>query len=607
MPARASTVPANEAPETGAQPGPTPTVGASAATSVDPSKPLVVLTPRTVWLIFGALMASMFLSSLDQSIVGTAMPTIVGELHGVEHQGWIITAYILAIAIVMPLYGKFGDLWGRRWPFLVAIGLFTLASAGAGFAHSFAELVIWRGVQGLGGGGLMILSQAIIADVVPAKDRGKYMGPMGALFGISAVVGPLVGGWFTEGPGWRWCFWVNLPVGVVAFAVAFVALKLPSHRSGRRIDYAGIVTMVLGTSGIVLLTSWTSLTNSSGYDWSDRRLIGLVVLVVLAVAGFILVENRAQEPLLPLHLFRNSTFAIASAIGLVLGMGMFAGLAFLPTFLQMSTGAGVTESGFLLLPMMVGVMVTAIGSGVAITKNGRYKIYPVVGLAVTVAGMAWLTRIQGDMSMWLFGAMIFVLGAGMGLVMQTVVLAVQNAVDPHEIGTATSANNFIREIGAAVGIALFSTIFTSRLTHNLTALLSGGAAGGPAGAGGDGNSLTPEVVKALPEPLHTGVVDAFTRALAPAFWYLIPLVVVGFVLALFLREVRLSDVAGMVARGEAVAAPVDGDMIVADAEAADAIELTAGAMPARAAGGEAAGRSVDSGDPDAELATSSVR
>ncbi|WP_426311480.1 MDR family MFS transporter [Cellulosimicrobium sp. E-16] len=553
----------------------------TAAPPVDGGKPLVVLTPRTVWVIFGALMASMFLSSLDQSIVGTAMPTIVGELHGVEHQGWVITAYILAIAIVMPLYGKFGDLWGRRWPFLVAIGLFTIASAGAGFAQSFPELVAWRGVQGLGGGGLMILSQAIIADIVPAKDRGKYMGPMGALFGIAAVIGPLLGGWFTEGPGWRWAFWINVPIGVAAFVVAWVALKLPSHRSGRKIDVAGIFFLVVATSGIVLVTSWESLTSSRGYDWSDPWLLGLVAAVVVSVAAFVVVENRAEEPLLPLHLFKNRTFTIATLIGLVLGMGMFSALAFLPTFLQMSTGAGVTESGFLMLPMMVGVMITAIGSGIAITKTGRYKIYPVLGLAITAAGMMWLTRITGDMSMWLFGAMIFVMGAGMGLVMQTIVLAVQNSVDPHEIGTATSANNFFREIGAAVGTALFSTIFTSRLADNLEGVFAGLPAGS-APAGAEGSSLTPEMVQQLPEPIHTGVVDAFTDALAPAFWYLVPLVLVGFVLALFLREVKLSDVAGMVARGEAVA---DHGDLVEDAPAqdagadapADAAVVTAGA------------------------------
>lgn len=567
-----------------------PDVGAS-------DKPLVVLTPRTVWLIFGALMASMFLSSLDQSIVGTAMPTIVGELDGVEHQGWVVTAYILAIAIVMPLYGKFGDIWGRRWPFLVAIALFTAGSAVAGFAGSFGWLVAGRGIQGLGGGGLMILSQAIIADIVPAKDRGKYMGPMGALFGIAAVVGPLLGGLFTEHADWRWCFWINIPVGIAAFAVAWWALKLPTHRSGRRIDVAGIVLVVLGTSGLVLATSWESWSGQRGYDWSDPGLLALVAGTLLSIALFILAELKASDPLLPLRLFRNRTFTIATSIGFILGMGMFSALAFLPTFLQMATGVGVTQSGYLLLPMMAGVMLTAIGSGIAITKTGRYKVFPVVGLAITTVGMLWLTRITGDMSMWLFGSMIFVLGAGMGLVMQTIVLAVQNAVDPHELGTATSANNFFREIGAAVGVAVFSTMFTSKLVDQVSVVFEGV----PAGAGGEASGLTPDLVQQLPEPFKTGVIDAYASSLSSSFWYFIPLVVVGFVLALFLKEVALSDVAGMVARGEAVtaddvragdtrvSATVDGAVVVDELSAPPHDDPGAAPAGDRAADGDAVG------------------
>ncbi|MEP7764962.1 MDR family MFS transporter [Sanguibacter sp. 25GB23B1] len=512
-------------------------------------KPLVVLNQRTILTIFGALLASMFLSSLDQSILGTAMPTIVGELNGVEHQGWLMTAYILAIAIVMPLYGKFGDLWGRRWPFLVAIGLFTLASVGAGFAQNFGQLVFWRGVQGLGGGGLMILSQAIIADIVPAKDRGKYMGPMGALFGISAVIGPLLGGLFTDHADWRWCFWINIPIGIAAFVTAWFTLKLPTHRSGKKIDVAGIFFMVVATSSLVLVTSWESWSGQDSYDWSHTGLVALSAALVVAVVAFVLVERRAEEPLIPLHLFKNRTFAISTAVGLVIGMGMFAALSFLPTFLQMSSGAGVTESGFLMLPMMAGLMLTAIGSGILITRTGHYRQYPIAGMAIATLALVALTQITGDTSLVVFGIMLFVLGAGLGLVMQTIVLAVQNAVDPHEIGTATSSNNFFREIGAAVGIAVFSTIFTGRLADNLTDVATSVPPEQTALL--DPNGVTPAAVQSFDEPLRSGVVDAFAGALAPAFWYLVPLLAIGFVLTLFLREVALSGEAGMVARGEA--------------------------------------------------------
>ncbi|QOR72047.1 MFS transporter [Ruania alkalisoli] len=538
-----------------------------AATAPVADQPKVVLNKRTVWLIFAALMAGMFMASLDQSILGTAMPTIVGELNGVEHQGWLITSYILAVAIAMPLYGKFGDVWGRRWPFLISIGLFTVASIGAGFSPSFGWLVFWRGVQGLGGGGLMILSQAIIADIVPARERGKYMGPMGALFGISAVLGPLLGGLFTDHADWRWCFWLNIPIGIAALIIGWFTMRLPSHRATKRIDVAGIVLLSLGTSGIVLATSWDSWSGSDGYDWSDPGLLALVLGTLLAIGLFIVAEQRAQDPLLPLHLFKNRTFAIASGVGLVIGMSMFAALGFLPTFLQMATGSGVTQSGMQMLPMMVGVMLTSIASGLAIVRLGKYRIFPIVGMAVVTLGVMWLTRLTGDISIALFSLMIFVLGAGLGLVMQTIVLAVQNSVDPREIGTATSANNFIREIGAAVGTALFSTIFTSRLVDNLTEGFAG-AGIDPAAEGAGVDSLTPQAVDAMPAGMKQIVVDSYADALAPSFWYLVPLLAVGFLLTLLLREVRLSDTAGMVARGEAVVESPDGVASVAHEGAA---------------------------------------
>lgn len=522
---------------------PDPAAGASQ------SRAPIVLTQRRIWLIFSALVAGMFLSSLDQMIVSTALPTIVGELNGVAHQSWLVTVYILAAAIVMPLYGKFGDLFGRRWLLLGAIALFTLASVGATFTPSFGWLVVFRGIQGLGGGGLMILAMAVIADIVPAKDRAKYMGPMGGVFGLAAIAGPLLGGWFTEGPGWRWCFAINIPIGIIAFAIAFFALQLPSHKSDRPIDVGGIVTMIVATSGLVLFTSWTSISSDGRYDWSNPWLLGLSALTVLATVAFIMIELRVKEPILPLRLFQNQTFSLTTVIGFVLGLGMFAAIGFLPTYLQMSKGASVTESGLLLIPMMVGMMSMSILSGLRINKTGKYRIFPIVGMIVATIGLVMLTQLTATTPLWQFELVVFVMGSGMGLVMQNIVLAVQNAVDPHEIGVATSANSFFREIGGSMGSALFGTIYASRLKDGLSSVFAGGTTGG-----GEA-SLTPSVVNGLattnPE-LHHGIITAYADALAPAFWYLVPFLAIGFVVALFLKQLKLSNVAGMVARGEAV-------------------------------------------------------
>jgi EmrB/QacA subfamily drug resistance transporter len=513
-------------------------------------QPELVLSRGTVYVIFSALLAAMFLSALDQSVVGTALPTIVGDLGAAEDEGWIITAYLLAIAIVMPIYGKIGDLRGRRLPFLVAIAIFVVGSTGSALAGSFVELVVWRSVQGLGAGGLVILSQAIIADIVSARDRGRYMGPLGAVFGIATVAGPLLGGWFTEGPGWRWCFWLNVPIGLTAFGIAFFKLRLPSRTPSTRFDVGGALLMAVTTAGIVLLTSWSSLASDRTYDWTSPVLLGIVAVTVLALAAFLLVETRVADPLIPLHLFRSRTFSVSVSIALVLGMTMFAALSFLPTFLQMAQGYSATESGLLMLPMTVGLMITAIGSGLLIARTGRYKIYPILGMGIATIGLVLLTQLTSDISMLTFGAMIFVLGFGLGLVLQTIVIAVQNSVAPEMVGVATSTNNFLREIGAAVGTSVFSTVFATNLTAKLSAATQDiPASDVPEDFGA--SSLTPEVVKELPAQLHDLVVTAYAEALAPAFWYLVPLGALGFVIAFFLKEIRLSDQAGLVARGVA--------------------------------------------------------
>jgi len=508
----------------------------------------MLLTQRRIWIIFSALIAGMLLSSLDQTIVSTAMPTIVGRLGGVESQAWITTAYLLATTIVMPIYGKFGDVLGRRNLFLVAIAIFTLASLACAFATGFWSFVVFRAIQGLGGGGLMILSQAIIADIVPASERGKYLGPLGGIFGISAVAGPLLGGFFIDHLSWQWCFYINIPVGIAAFTISYFALTLPSKRREKPIDVAGVVLLSAATTCLIFFTDFGG-SKDQGWDSSLTWLFGTGL--VAAAISFVLVERRAQDPVIPLSLFRNRVFVNCTAIGFMLGLGMFAALAFVPTFLQMSSGTSAAVSGLLMLPMMVGLMGTATGSGIAITRTGRYKPYPIAGTVVTIAAMLWMTTLAATTPIWVICLQLFLFGAGLGLIMQVIVMVVQNAVSPDAVGTATSTNNYFREVGAALGVAVFGTIFTSRLSESLSRTFTDFGAS-PAEAGNSTASLSPQLLSALPAQLKDAIVNAYADSLAPVFWYLIPFLVIAFVLALTLKEIPLSDTAGLVARGEAI-------------------------------------------------------
>jgi EmrB/QacA subfamily drug resistance transporter len=508
----------------------------------------LLLTKRRIWIIFGALIAGMLLSSLDQTIVSTAMPTIVGQLGGVEHQVWVTTAYLLATTIVMPVYGKFGDVLGRRRLFLIAIALFTVASVGCAFAGDFTQLVVFRAMQGLGGGGLMILSQAIIADIVPASERGKYLGPLGAIFGLSAVGGPLLGGFFVDHLTWQWAFYINIPVGVAAFAIAWFTLKLPNKKATQPIDILGVVLLSAFTTCLIFFTDFGGDTDH-GWGAIETWLFG-AGLVVAALA-FVLVESRAADPIIPLALFKNPTFVNATAIGLTLGLGMFSAIGFIPTFLQMSSGTSAAVSGLLMLPMMVGLIGTSILSGIAITKTGRYRMFPILGTLITGAAMVAMTSLSADTPIWLICVYLFVFGAGLGLIMQVVVLVSQNSVNPSMIGTATSTNNYFREVGAALGVAVFGTIFTTRLTENLTNVFTGAGASASDAAGATA-TLDPQTLSSLPDAVRDGIVVAYADALAPVFWYLLPFIGIAFVLSLFLKQIPLSDVAGLVARGEAI-------------------------------------------------------
>ncbi|GAA2410446.1 MDR family MFS transporter [Streptomyces glaucosporus] len=490
--------------------------------------------PPHFGLIFAGLMVAMLLASLDQTIVGTALPTIVGELHGVKHMAWVTTAYILAATIAMPVYGRLGDLIGRKALFLSAITVFIAGSVVAGLAQDIETLIIGRGVQGLGGGGLMITSQAIVADLVPPRRRAKYMAPMGAVFGLSAVVGPLLGGWFTDSVGWRWSFWINLPLGFLALAVCAFALRLPRKSVKVPVDYLGIALMATAVTCTVLVADW----GGTDYAWSDPLVVGLIAGGVLAWVLFLLSQRRAEEPIIPLRLFRSRIFNIATLLGmLVIGVGMFAVVGYLPTYLQMVYGKSATESGLLLIPMVVGIMGTAIPSGHLMSRNGRYKVYPIVGTAVVMVTALLMSTMDTETPLALVCLYVFLLGTGVGMMMQTLVLAVQNDFPVSDVGTATSANNFFREIGATLGAAAVGAVFTHRLTEQLADRLAGQAAG----AAGDTDSLTPALVQALPEPVREAVVLSYQEALTPVFAYLAPLFAVGLVLAFLLPEKKLSN------------------------------------------------------------------
>lgn len=530
----------------------------------------MVLTRRRVWTIFAALLAAMFLSSLDQTIVSTAMPTIVGQLGGVEHQMWITTSYLLASTIVMPIYGKFGDVLGRRHLFLIAIALFTLASLGAALSSTFWAFVIFRGLQGLGGGGLMILSQAIIADVTPADQRGKYMGVLGAAFGVSAIAGPLLGGYFVDHLTWHWAFYINIPVGIAAFLVGVFALQLPSRRATRRIDVPGVVALSAATASLIL---FADLGGDDAHGWDSPLTWGLGALFLLAAAAFVLIESRAEDPIIPLSLFRNRLFVQSTAIGLALGIGMFSVLGFMPTFLQMASGTSAAESGLLMIPMMAGMMATSIASGAYVSRTGRYRIISAAGVLVMIGAVLLFTTMTAQTPIWVIIAYLMVFGAGLGLVMQNIVLVAQNAVSATVVGTATSTTNYFREVGATLGTAVFGTVFASRLTERLVAVFSGSGASADQ-ASSAASSIDPSTLAELPQTMRDAIVDAYAEALSPVFWYVLPFLAAAVLLAITLKQVPLSHEAGLVARGEAVleepadGTPVDGGPVGTPAQEA---------------------------------------
>ncbi|MFE3719848.1 MDR family MFS transporter [Streptomyces cyaneofuscatus] len=488
---------------------------------------------RTVLVAIGALLLGMLLAALDQTIVSTALPTIVSELGGLDHLSWVVTAYLLAATAATPLWGKLGDQYGRKKLFQTAIVIFLIGSALCGMAQNMPQLIGFRALQGLGGGGLMVLSMAIVGDIVTPRERGKYQGLFGAVFGVTSVLGPLLGGFFTETLSWRWVFYINLPIGVVALLVIAAVLHIPVHREKHTIDYLGTFLIASVATCLILVASLGGTT----WAWGSVQIIALAVLAVVLLIAFVAVERRAAEPVLPLKLFRIRTFSLVAVISFIVGFAMFGAMTYLPTFLQVVHGITPTMSGVHMLPMVLGMLLTSTGSGQLVSRTGRWKVFPLAGTALTAAGLLLLHRLSPASSTWEMSLSFFVFGAGLGLVMQVLVLVVQNAVSYRDLGVATSGATFFRSIGASFGVAIFGTVFTNRLTGQLDSALAGRSL--PPGVDAERLAADPRSIQMLPADLRPSILDAYSTSITDVFLYAAPVVLIAFVLAWFLREDKL--------------------------------------------------------------------
>ncbi|MEU0602344.1 MDR family MFS transporter [Streptomyces sp. NPDC006393] len=489
--------------------------------------------PGNVLVSIGALLLGMLLAALDQTIVSTALPTIVSDLGGLEHLSWVVTAYLLASTAATPLWGKLGDQYGRKKLFQTAIVIFLIGSALCGMAQNMPELIAFRALQGLGGGGLIVLSMAIVGDVVSPRDRGRYQGLFGAVFGATSVLGPLLGGLFTQHLSWRWVFYVNLPVGIVALAVIAAALRIPRKSQQHVIDYLGTLLIASVATCLVLVASLGGTT----WGWGSPQVIGLAVMGVVLAVVFVAVERRAAEPVLPLKLFRVRTFTLSAVISFIVGFAMFGAMTYLPTFLQVVRGISPTLSGVHMLPMVVGMLLASTGSGQIVSRTGRWKVFPVLGTAVTTLGLLLLHQLDEHSSTAEMSGYFFVFGLGLGLVMQVLVLIVQNAVSYEDLGVATSGATFFRSIGASFGVAIFGTVFAGRLGDKLADAFRGAAL--PPGVSADSLKSDPRGIAALPAALRPAALHAYASAITDVFLYAAPVALLGFVLAWFLKEDRL--------------------------------------------------------------------
>jgi drug resistance transporter, EmrB/QacA subfamily len=482
---------------------------------------------QSVRLVIGAVAVTLLLASLGQTIVSTALPVIVGQLGGLDHLTWVVIAYLLSSTVVAPIYGKLGDLFGRKIVLQAAIIIFLIGAVLSAMATSMTFLIIARAIQGLGGGGLMVVAMTVVADIIPPRQRGKVQGLFGAVFGVATVIGPLAGGFIVEHLSWQWIFLINLPLGVLALAVIALALKPRGERVKHSIDYAGFVLLSGGLTAFVLATSLGGNT----WPWLSVQIIGLIVFAVAALGAFLWVESRAAEPVLPLSLFRNNTFAVTSAVGFLVGMAMFGSITFLPMYLQLAKGISPTDSALQLVPMMVGLIGASMTSGFIMTRTGRYKLLPTLATAVLTIGLLLLANMQLDTPAWLVAIYMFLVGAGIGPVNSVSVTATQNAVPREVVGTATAGTTLFRQIGGSIGVSIFGAIFSSGLAARLGDVM-------PEGGGTGGFSA--QAVAALPEPVRNMVLEAFANALHPVFYTAAGAAVLAFALSFLLEERTLA-------------------------------------------------------------------
>lgn len=500
---------------------------------------------NNVPLVFAALMIGMLMSSLGQMIFSTALPTLVGELGGADKMSWVITAFLVTMTIGMPIYGKLGDQLGRKPLYLFAILIFLVGSVVGALAQSMTWMIVARAIQGIGGGGLMVLSQAIIADVVPARQRGKYMGLMGAVFGLSSVLGPLLGGFFTDGPGWRWALWFNVPLALLAATISAFALNLPKRGVSGKFDAVGTAFLAIATTSLILTVTW----GGREYAWDSAVIIGLIIAVAVAGTLFVITERKVRNPLIPMGLFRARNFTLTTISSLIVGVAMFGALAYLPTYIQMTHQMSPTAAGLMMIPMMGGMLITATISGQAITRTGKYKYFPVVGLAIVAVALVLLGSMEAGSSLTFLGVCLAVFGIGLGMSVQVLTLTVQNTFPISMVGTATASNNFFRQIGGAVGAAVVGSLFSHRVATFMAeripeALAKMGDAAKPFAerfAGGEAESLTPHLVSTMPDELKNVILSSYNDALVPIFTMLAPAMVVAAVVLVFTRQEKLKE------------------------------------------------------------------